>query len=70
MIEAFAQCVAQRENPSQDGNKIEGDDYKHEEFFFFFLNNNNFIERKGKNPRTQIVYKRAKHPIGFYNLKT
>jgi len=36
MIEAFAQCVAQRENPSQDGNKIEGDDYQHEEFFFFF----------------------------------
>jgi hypothetical protein len=25
---------AQRENPSQDGNKIEGDDYQHEDFFF------------------------------------
>jgi hypothetical protein len=28
--------------------------------------NNNFIERK---PRIQIVFKRANHSIGFYNLK-
>lgn len=32
-IEALAQRVAQRENPSQDGNEFEDDDYQHEEGF-------------------------------------